>query len=98
YSLGSWVGVVSASALGFFDQLLMTPLAGAEQLAFYAVAMGITNLVGTVAVSIRAVVFSTESAEADWPRIAQSARLSLWVTTAFAAVVAMTCPVVLPAL
>lgn len=98
YGLGGLVGVIGATSLGFFDQLLMTPFAGAEQLAYYAVAMGVANLVGLVAVSIRSVVLATEAAVTDWRRISESSRLSLSVTVVLAVLVALASPVLIPAI
>ena len=76
FSLRSWLGSVAGVLLVRLDQLLVLPLASAEQLGLYAVAVNVAEVPVIVTNAVREVMLSSDAADADdvrVPRVARSA-------------------------
>ncbi|MBT1675096.1 lipopolysaccharide biosynthesis protein [Curtobacterium aurantiacum] len=76
FSLRSWLGSAAGVLLVRLDQLLVLPLASAEQLGLYAVAVNVAEVPVIVTNAIREVMLSNDAADADdvrVPRVARSA-------------------------
>jgi O-antigen/teichoic acid export membrane protein len=96
YSGASWLGVASASALSYFDQLTLTPLSSAYESGIYAVAISVSNLVGLLSSSVRQVVLATESSGVQLERIAATARITLLLNLVIAIAVCGSAPWLIP--
>lgn len=98
YSLRIWIGYISGILLMRVDQVLLIPLAGAEALGIYAVAVAVSEVTLIVNSAIRDVTFTDQSAALDYARVVRSARLSFLATGLIAAVFALALPYAIPAL
>lgn len=87
FGIGVWVGSVAGVLLARLDQVLILPLAGAEALGVYAVAVSIAEVVRVFNKAVRDVVFAEQSEENDDARLAQASRVSTMITTIAAVVV-----------
>lgn len=98
YSLRIWVGYISGIILMRIDQVLLIPLAGAEALGIYAVAVAVSEVTLIVNSAIRDVTFTDQSAAFDHARVVRAARLSFLATGAIAAAFAFVLPFAIPAM
>jgi hypothetical protein len=80
------------------DQVLLTPLAGAEALGIYVVAVAVSEVTLIVNSAIRDVAFADQSGTLDYARVVRSARLSFLATGLIAAAFAFALPYALPAM
>lgn len=91
-----WLGAVTGIMLSRLDQLLMTPLAGAEQLGYYAVAVSLSEVILVFNSAVRDVMFAVESHGPDSSRVARASRISTLLTFASAIAIAALCPWAIP--
>lgn len=96
YASQVWLGAVTGVMLSRFDQLLMTPLAGVEQLGYYAVAVSVSEVILVFNSSVRDVMFAVESHGPDPNRVARASRLSTLMTLAGAIAIAAVAPWAIP--
>lgn len=87
-----WLGAITGIVLSRFDQLLMTPLAGVDQLGLYAVAVSLSEVILVFNSAVRDVMFAVESRGPDQDRVARASRLSTLLTVAGAIAIAFACP------
>jgi O-antigen/teichoic acid export membrane protein len=96
YAWRMWAGAIAGTILVRLDQVLMTPLAGVEELGIYVVAVS----VGAVALlfngAVGQVIFAVESGAASETRVGRAARITTLVTALLAAVVGVTSPWFIP--
>lgn len=91
-----WLGAATGVMLSRLDQLLMTPLAGVEQLGYYAVAVSLSEVILVFNSAVRDVMFAVESRSPDPGRVARASRISTLLTLAGAAAIASICPWAIP--
>lgn len=91
-----WLGAVTGIMLSRLDQLLMTPLAGVEQLGYYAVAVSVSEVILVFNSAVRDVMFAVESRVPDPSRVARASRMSTLMTLAGAIAIAAICPWAIP--
>lgn len=77
FGLRIWMGTTAGVILSRIDQVLLPSLAGVEELAYYAVAISISELAGVLIFAIRDVAFRAESKVADIARTVKMARFAL---------------------
>lgn len=87
-----WVGSVSVMLMGRAGQLLLTPLAGVEQLGLFLVAVTVSDLPYLISQTVREVVFGASSRKADSEGLAQTSRLLFAMASAGALVVGVSLP------
>jgi len=75
-----WLGSLTGILLSRLDQTLILPLAGADQLGLYAVAVTISEMTLVFNASVATVIFATEARSRDSDRLAMATRLSTLVT------------------
>lgn len=91
-----WLGAVTGIMLSRLDQLLMTPLAGVEQLGYYAVAVSLSEVILVFNSAVRDVMFAVESRGPDSSRVARASRISTLLTLFSAIAIAAVCPWAIP--
>ncbi|MGE3285966.1 MAG: oligosaccharide flippase family protein [Pseudonocardia sp.] len=79
YGSRAWIGAVAGIVLAKVGQILMVPLAGAEELGLFVVATTIADLPFLVAVAVREAVFGVSSQTRDADRLARATRLTTFV-------------------
>lgn len=87
-----WLGSVAIMLMARTSQLLVTPLAGVEQLGLLLVAVTISDLPYIVTQAIREVSFGVNSAESNTPQLANTSRVVTLVSVLGAIVVGATLP------
>jgi O-antigen/teichoic acid export membrane protein len=80
------------------DQVMMTPLAGVDQLGIYVVAVNVSNVILLFNSTVRDVMFALESGEASTARVGRAARISILVTALVGAGIAAASPWMVPTL
>lgn len=96
YASQVWLGAVTGVMLSRFDQLLMTPLAGVEQLGYYAVAVSVSEVILVFNSAVRDVMFAVESHGPNSNRVVRASRLSTLMTLAGAVAIAAVAPWAIP--
>lgn len=91
-----WLGSVTGMMLSRLDQLLMTPLAGAGQLGYYAVAVSLSEVILVLNSSVREVLFATESRRSDSNRVVRASRMLTIVAFGGSVAIAVVCPWAIP--
>lgn len=76
-----WIGVATGALLARVDQMLLFPLAGAEQLGIYAVAVSISEMALLFNYAVNAVINAREAHKPDLESLAMAARISSLITT-----------------
>lgn len=92
YAWRSWVGSVSGIVLLQLDQVMMTPLAGVEELGVYVVAANIASAALLFNGAVGQVVFALESGDPNPDRVGRAARITTVVTVLFALCLAISLP------
>ena len=92
FGLQVWLGSVAIELMGRLDQLLVTPLAGVEQLGLLIVATNVSDVPYIVSQTIREVTFGASSAEADLERLLATSRIATMLAAASALVLGGTLP------
>ncbi len=90
YGMRTWVGAVSGILLSRLDQTIMTPLADAHQLGFYATAVTVSQIPLVINSAVRDVTFSADASETVNERLAAAARISSTASAAVGLVVGVT--------
>jgi O-antigen/teichoic acid export membrane protein len=99
YAWQIWVGSIAAVVLTTrLDQVMMTPLAGVEQLGIYVVAVNVSNIILLFNSTVRDVMFALESGEASTTRLGRASRISVLFTALVGAGVAAASPWMIPIL
>ena len=80
YAWRIWLGSTAAIVLSRLDQVMMTPLAGVDELAIYVVAVSVSSAALLFNSSVLPVVFTLESGETSATRVGRAARISTLVT------------------
>lgn len=96
YAWQSWIGSVSGIMLIQLDQVLMTPLAGVEELGVYAVGANIASAALLFNSAVGQVVFSLESSAPSLARVGRAARMTTIATALFGACLAVPSPWIVP--
>lgn len=76
YGFRIWVGALSGILLSRLDQAIMTPLADARELGFYATAVTVSQIPLVINSAVRDVTFSADASENINERLGMSARIS----------------------
>lgn len=86
YGSKVWVGSVSGILLSRIDQVLLTPLAGVEELGIYAVAVNISEVPLILSAAITAVLFTADARSNNNDLVGRAARIGglLAITAALA--------------
>ena len=92
FGLQVWLGSVAIELMGRLDQLLVTPLAGVEQLGLLIVATNVSDVPYIVSQTIREVAFGASSADADLERLLATSRIATMLAAASAVVLGGTFP------
>jgi O-antigen/teichoic acid export membrane protein len=93
-----WVGVATGALLARIDQLLLLPLAGAEQLGIYAVAVSISEMALLFNYAVNAVINAREAQKPDSESLAMAARISSLITCGGCVALGTVCIWVVPRL
>jgi len=80
YAWRCWVGSMAGILLVRLDQVLMTPLAGIEQLGIYVVAANVSMVALLFNSAVTQVTFAVESGEQSSARVGRAARTTTLVT------------------
>lgn len=95
YSGAIWIGAAAGILLTKLDLLLILPLSSAYVLGIYAVAVNLGDIVRIFIMSVRDVVFSSQSASVDDDSLARACRISNGLAGAFGlAVLCVSIPLV----
>jgi len=76
YGFRIWVGALSGIVLSRLDQTIMTPLADARELGYYATAVTVSQIPLVINSAVRDVTFSADASENMNERLGMSARIS----------------------
>lgn len=98
YAWHSWAGMAGGMVLMRLDQVVMTPLAGVDQLGIYVVAVNVVSVALLFNMAVRDVMFAVESSDRDAARVGRAARISTLVTAFVGAALAAASPWAIPAL
>jgi O-antigen/teichoic acid export membrane protein len=98
FGMPAWLGSVATYLVLRIDQALIAPLVGVVELGYYAVAVSLAEVPSTLHLAVRDVMFATATNRGDPSLIADSSRILIAVTAAFAVVGAALCPWVVPLL
>ena len=98
YAWLSWIGSVSGIILLQLDQVIMTPLAGVEELGIYVVAANIASAALLLNSAVGQVIFSLESGNPNPARVGRATRATTAVTVFVAVCLASTLPWTVPLL
>lgn len=80
YASRVWLGSMAGIVLSRLDQLMMTPLAGVDELAIYVVAVNVGSAAMLFNSSVLQVVFALEAGQSKASRVGHAARISTAVT------------------
>ncbi|MCU1698694.1 MAG: hypothetical protein JWR34_4757 [Mycobacterium sp.] len=98
YAWRMWVGSAAGFVILRLDQVMMTPLAGVDQLGIYVVAVAVSNVALLLNAAVRDVMFVFESGEPSTTRVGRAARISTLVTALVGAGLAVASPLMVPIL
>lgn len=96
FSMRSWLGSAAGVLLVRLDQVLILPLASAEQLGLYAVAVNVAEVPVIVTNAVREVMLSSDAADADDVRVPRVARSASVLAVATALPLGCTAPLWVP--
>ncbi|WP_175415867.1 oligosaccharide flippase family protein [Curtobacterium sp. SGAir0471] len=96
FSLRSWLGSAAGVLLIRLDQLLVLPLADAEQLGLYAVAVNVAEVPSIVTNAVREVMLSSDAQEADDVRVPRVARSAFVLAVTIAVPLGISAPLWVP--
>lgn len=96
YAWRVWVGSMAGIILVRFDQVMMTPLAGVEQLGIYAVAVNVSSVALLFNSAVSQVMFAIEAGAPSPTRVGRAARLTTLVTALVAAFLIAISPWMVP--
>jgi len=96
YGARAWFGTLAGAVVMRLDQVLMVPLASAEQLGLYAVAVTVSELPLVATTAIREVLLTADARRQDDRALARAARFATGASAAL--VLCTTAPWWLPAL
>lgn len=85
YGARAWVGTLAGAVVMRLDQVLMVPLASAEQLGLYAVAVTVSELPLVVTSAIREVLLTADARRQDDQALARAGRIATVVSALAAA-------------
>jgi O-antigen/teichoic acid export membrane protein len=71
-----WIGALAGILLSRLDQTIMTPLANADQLGFYSIAVTVSTIPLIINSAVRDVTYSADASENMNERLGMSARVS----------------------
>jgi O-antigen/teichoic acid export membrane protein len=80
YAWRIWGGSIAGIVLLRLDQVMMTPLAGVEQLGIYVVAVNVSGVALLFNSAVSQVMFAVESGEQSATRVGRAARITTLVT------------------
>lgn len=80
YGLRTWLGTVGGILILRLDQVLLAPLAGAQELGWYAVAVSIAEVPAFGLLAVRDVIFPAAADRGDPSLVARAARIALLIT------------------
>ncbi|WP_231963737.1 oligosaccharide flippase family protein [Mycobacterium adipatum] len=98
YAWQLWVGSSAGVVLSRLDQVMMTPLAGVDQLGVYVVAVNVSNVALLFNSAVSQVMFAVESGAPSTARIGRAARISTLATALVAVTLAAASPWMIPLL
>ena len=96
YAWRMWVGSVAGIVIVRLDQVMMTPLAGVDQLGIYVVGVTVGNVALLLNSAVRDVMFVLESGAPSTKRVGRAARISTLLTALVAASLAAASPLLIP--
>jgi O-antigen/teichoic acid export membrane protein len=91
-----WVGSMAGIVLLRLDQVMMTPLAGVEQLGIYVVAVNVSGVALLFNSAVSQVMFAVESGEQSAARVGRAARITTMVTALVGGCLAIASPWMVP--
>jgi O-antigen/teichoic acid export membrane protein len=98
YAWRIWVGSIAGIVLLRLDQVMMTPLAGVEELGIYVVAVNVSNVALLFNSAVSQVMFAVESGEPSATRVGRAARITTLVTALVGGALAAASPWMVPIL
>jgi O-antigen/teichoic acid export membrane protein len=98
YAWRIWLGSIAGIVLMRLDQVMMTPLAGVEQLGIYVVAVNVSNVALLFNSAVSQVMFAVESGEPSATRVGRAARITTLVTALVGGGLAAASPWMVPIL
>ena len=98
YAWRIWVGSMAGIVLTRLDQVMMTPLAGVEELGIYVVAANVSSVALLFNNAVSQVMFAVESGEPSATRVGRAARISTLVTALVGGGLAAASPWMVPIL
>lgn len=98
FGVGVWLGSSAGILLARLDQTLILPLASAEVLGVFAVAVSIADVVRVFNMAVRDVVFSLQSSEEDDEKLGLASRASTILTAGGALAIAFASYLLVPPL
>lgn len=98
YAWRIWVGSIAGIVLLRLDQVMMTPLAGVEELGIYVVAVNVSNVALLFNSAVSQVMFAVESGEPSATRVGRAARITTLVTALVGGGLAAASPWMVPIL
>ncbi|WIB28091.1 oligosaccharide flippase family protein [Curtobacterium sp. MCSS17_015] len=98
YGARAWLGTLAGTIVMRLDQVLMVPLASAQQLGLYAVAVTVSELPLVVTSAVREVMLTTDARRRDDQSLARAARMATATSAVTAACLCGSAPWWLPVL
>jgi len=98
YAWRIWVGSMAGIVLLRLDQVMMTPLAGVEELGIYVVAANVSGVALLFNSAVSQVMFAVESGEPSATRVGRAARTTTLVTALVGGGLAAASPWMVPIL
>jgi O-antigen/teichoic acid export membrane protein len=96
YGLVTWIGTVGGVLVTRLDQVLLTPLAGAKELGYYAVAVSIAEVPLVALLAVRDVLFTASADRGDFDLVARAARATVLVAVPLCIGGILLAPLVVP--
>jgi O-antigen/teichoic acid export membrane protein len=96
YGFRAWLGAVAGILLMRVDQLLLTPLAGLDELGYYVVAVNVAEVSLVFNAAVREVIFARQARRVDDAELSRASRISTVVTIVCALFLAAAAPIGLP--
>ncbi|MFM8856778.1 MAG: oligosaccharide flippase family protein [Actinomycetota bacterium] len=98
YAWRIWAGSIAGIILARLDQVMVTPLAGVDELGIYAVAVNASNVALLFHSAVGQVIFTVEAGDPSATRVGRAARMTTLVTALASAVLAAASPWLIPGL
>jgi O-antigen/teichoic acid export membrane protein len=96
YGLVTWMGTVGGVLVTRLDQVLLTPLAGAKELGYYAVAVSIAEVPLVALLAVRDVLFTASADRDDSDLVARASRATILVALPLCVAGILLAPVAVP--